>query len=563
MSHDDIPQAGSRWDVLSRTFGLIRASGDLSRDLDEHKRVGLQRGFAVQSVKRVAADSEGGEVFEFIASSGGDVKRDGNAVLNGKQNWLLDNFKMNPRFTWNHSYDQLPLGTVVDVQPEGSGPSAILRSFHRFSKRWEFAEIVKGMYLDGDLDCVSIGWTPLEYERILGKDGKPEGWTFTLNELLEIAAVVIPADPKARLVGIQRKLQRGLIPESFVEHLSLDRYLREIAHGDIYVLDHRSPLTTNRGETMNTDTTAPEAVEPAAETTQTPAIEEPKAAEPAPEIVASSATVTERAVVRSETSDAVDVELAKISGLHESLEHSIEAIVECGKMLPYVTDGDGGMSRHLNVARALVTEIDSCMAVIADALAAAPPSTDPYPRPVIVVEPGDSEGGDGGGMEMAGPAGETRVGKKISATRMAKLKDAMQYAADAYRCVRAVVADAADGELDGKIAEGEDPPMKVEPMADPTKEQAADPAQAETRASEDPSDPAPVEPSEPEAPVADEEDANKLRAAFASLVQTAGVKTAQPATEDDLAALAEKAAEAARSAKAYADAFVGDLRRKR
>jgi len=125
------------------------------------------------------------------------------------------------------------------------------------------------------------------------------------------------------------------------------------------------------------------------------------------------------------------------------------------------------------------------------------------------------------------------------------------------------VADAADGELDGKIAEGEDPPMKVEPMADPTQEQAADPASAETRASEDPSDPAPVEPSEPEVPVADESDAAKFRQAFASLVQTAGVKIVQRATEDDLAALAEKAAEAARSAKAYADAFVGDLRRKR
>ena len=138
MNHDDDKQTGSRWDVLSRTFGLVRASGDLSRDLSDHKRVALQRGFAVQSVKRVASESDGGEVFEFVASSGGDVKRDGNAVLNGKQNWLLDNFRMNPRFTWNHSYDQLPLGTVVDVQPEGSGPSAILRSFHRFSKRWDF-----------------------------------------------------------------------------------------------------------------------------------------------------------------------------------------------------------------------------------------------------------------------------------------------------------------------------------------------------------------------------------------------------------------------------------------
>lgn len=558
MNHDDDKQTGSRWDVLSRTFGLVRASGDLSRDLSDHKRVALQRGFAVQSVKRVASESDGGEVFEFVASSGGDVKRDGNAVLNGKQNWLLDNFRMNPRFTWNHSYDQLPLGTVVDVQPEGSGPSAILRSYHRFSKRWDFAEIVKGMYIDGDLDCVSIGWTPLEYERIISSDGKPEGWTFTLNELLEIAAVVIPADPKARLIGIQRKLQRGLIPESFVEFLSLDRYLREISHGDIYVLDHRSPLTTARGETMTTETPAPEAIEPTAETTQAPAIGEPMPAEPVPAIVASDATVEARALVRSEASDAIDVELAKVTGLHESLESSIDCLVECGRMLPYAADGsDGGMSRHLNVARAMVTEIDACLAVIADAIAASPPSMDSYPQPAIVVEP--AEGGDGG-MEMAGPDGETRVGKKISKTRMAKLQDAMKYASDAYHCVRAVVADAADGELDGKISEGQDPVMKVEPMADPMQKQSADPVEAEARAADEPSV---VEPEASAADIADEDDATKLRAAFASLVRTAGVTKAQPATDDDLAALAEKATDAARSAKAYADAFVGDLRRKR
>jgi hypothetical protein len=558
---DDI-KAGSRWDVLSRTFGLVRASGDLTRDLDEHKRVGLQRGFAVQSVKRVASDSEGSEVFEFIASSGGDVKRDGNAVLNGPQNWTLENFRMNPRFTWNHSYDTLPLGTVVDVRPEGSGQSAILRSFHRFSKRWDFAEIVKGMYLDGDLDCVSIGWTPLEYERILGQDGKPEGWRFTLNELLEIAAVVIPADPKARLVGIQRKLQRGLIPESFVEYLSLDKYLREISHGDIYVLDHRSPLSTNKDRTMNTDDNAPMAIETPAEiTAETPAA-------PAPaETVATDATVSQRQVetaavpagevVRSEVSDAVDIELAKVSGLHESLEYEVECLVNCGKMLPYATDGDAGMGRHLNVARALVTEIDGCLAAIADVMSASPESTDPYPRPVVVVEA--PEGEDGGGeMEMSGPAGEVRVGKKISATRMAKLKDAMQYAADAYRCVRAVVADAADGELDGKIAEGEDPPMKVEPMADPTKEQAID-VEAVAVRSADPDE----TPADAPADAPSDDDAAKFRAVFASLVETAGIKRPEPASSDDMAALAAKAADAARSAKAYADAFVGDLRRKR
>ena len=72
-----------------------------------------------------------------------------------------------------------------------------------------------------------------------------------------------------------------------------------------------------------------------------------------------------------------------------------------------------------------------------------------------------------------------------------------------------------------------------------------------------------MEPEASAADIADEDDATKLRAAFASLVRTAGVTKAQPATDDDLAALAAKATDAARSAKAYADAFVGDLRRKR
>jgi hypothetical protein len=65
-----------------------------------------------------------------------------------------------------------------------------------------------------------------------------------------------------------------------------------------------------------------------------------------------------------------------VNGLYESLETEIECLANCGQMLPYATDGsDCGLGRHLNVARALVTEIDACLAAIADVMAAAPPST--------------------------------------------------------------------------------------------------------------------------------------------------------------------------------------------
>lgn len=240
------PATEARFAYLARHFGIERPSGELWRDLEQHRRVALQRGYHVQHVKRVAEESDGRPVFEFIASSSG-IKRDGNEVLNESRSWILEPFLKNPRWTWCHQYETFPVGTVVDVKPEGMGRNAVLRSFHR-AARHEFAQIAAQLYLDGDLNAVSIGWTSHEYEKLLDPEtGRQIGWLFTRNELLEIAAVVIPADPNAVL----QKIKRGIIPEKFVEMFDASGYLRHLAQNDVYVLDHRDPVEPKKEKAMD------------------------------------------------------------------------------------------------------------------------------------------------------------------------------------------------------------------------------------------------------------------------------------------------------------------------
>ncbi|MGL5077646.1 MAG: hypothetical protein ACRDBG_17720 [Waterburya sp.] len=129
---------------------------------------------------RLSKDSSS---LSFIAATEGR-KRDGLSLSMDAKEWDLSAYRTNPVFLWHHnqneSHDGTPIGSAA-VKFENNQ----MRADVSFDSEDEFAMKVKGKYERKFLNSVSIRWIPAR----ISESGK--------NELLEISAVPIPADPDA------------------------------------------------------------------------------------------------------------------------------------------------------------------------------------------------------------------------------------------------------------------------------------------------------------------------------------------------------------------------------
>lgn len=222
---DDV-KVEKRWEQL-RDFNLDLPSNNLNRDLEEKKRVLLQRGLHVREV--LPAPDLGDGIVQFIAATEG-VKRDGNTLVN--TGWQFDNFAKNPVFLFQHDYSQLPIGQHIKWAVTNDNGKNVLRVWSRFVSAdiYPFADRVRMMYEKGFLRAVSIGWIPLEYEPVRNADGDQTGWKFTKNELLEVSAVSVPADPDAIIQGVNQRILEPSDLEVMATYIDSVRQFRNICH---------------------------------------------------------------------------------------------------------------------------------------------------------------------------------------------------------------------------------------------------------------------------------------------------------------------------------------------
>lgn len=171
------------------------------RDTDLENLEGFRHGTrAAPTLYRagVVKASEGDAPTIFIAS---DEEPDRHGDTISVEGWDLKAFNLNPVFLWMHGMDEghlLPIGRVPKVWAEGKQ----LLSAVQWDKADPFAAEVQGKYQRGFLKAVSVGFRPLEFEEV-----KPEGdkrakgmmpsLKFLKQELLEISAVPVPANPRA------------------------------------------------------------------------------------------------------------------------------------------------------------------------------------------------------------------------------------------------------------------------------------------------------------------------------------------------------------------------------
>lgn len=120
--------------------------------------------------------------FRAVASTS-VVDRQGDIIDQG--GWELDNFIKNPVIPWAHDYFSPPVARAIEV----GVVNGVLQFTYQAPPRgmYEFADLIWDFYRNQYMFAFSVGFIPSE----------AEGNTFTTCELLEVSAVVVPANPQA------------------------------------------------------------------------------------------------------------------------------------------------------------------------------------------------------------------------------------------------------------------------------------------------------------------------------------------------------------------------------
>ncbi len=146
--------------------------------------------------------------------------------------WNLASYHRNPVFQNAHQYGDIifTLGKALTTEIRYSTPHSALRAPHLY-QRVQFAtdvnpmaKIAYGLYRGKFLNAVSVGFIPLRWENgDPGSAGIPAGESkanfrrrYLEQELLEVSAVAIPANPNALALG----LKSGAVEKSDLRDLA-------------------------------------------------------------------------------------------------------------------------------------------------------------------------------------------------------------------------------------------------------------------------------------------------------------------------------------------------------
>ena len=118
--------------------------------------------------------------------------------------WRLESYRRNPVFQNAHNYGDIlfTLGKALctEVRTVNGGP-ALFQRIQFATEVNPVARIAYGLYKGGFLNAVSVGFIPLRWEDGGAERGAERGASprrrYLEQELLEVSAVAIPANPDA------------------------------------------------------------------------------------------------------------------------------------------------------------------------------------------------------------------------------------------------------------------------------------------------------------------------------------------------------------------------------
>lgn len=127
--------------------------------------------------------------------------------------WDLKNFKSNPVILWAHDHTIPAVGTAPDMRVSRTGGEKRLVFTPQFHEATDEAKAIKYMYDNGILNSFSVGFIPKEFDSTTD--------TYLKQELLEVSAVNVPANPEARMLAYKALKSQGFKTET-MEKFGID-----------------------------------------------------------------------------------------------------------------------------------------------------------------------------------------------------------------------------------------------------------------------------------------------------------------------------------------------------
>lgn len=175
---------------------------------------------------------EGAAVLEFTASN---ATLDRFCEVIEPAGWRLENYRRNPVFQNAHQYGDviftLGKALVTEVR-EGR----LVQRIQFAVEENPIARVTYNLYRGGFLNAVSVGFVPIRWEN--GTEKTEWRRRYLEQELLEVSAVAIPANPDALVMGVKAgAVGRGELTELVElltrvlpnEHLKAQRTIYEFA----------------------------------------------------------------------------------------------------------------------------------------------------------------------------------------------------------------------------------------------------------------------------------------------------------------------------------------------
>ena len=168
-------------------------------------RPGLRTTLQVEVREAGAADSAPATL-DFIASTA-TLDRYHEVIEPG--GWRLDSYRSNPVFQNAHNYGDIlfTLGKALVTEVRSIGERQALCQRIQFAVDVNpVARIAYGLYKGGFLNAVSVGFIPLRWEdgaSPAAQAAPAPRRRYLEQELLEVSAVAIPANPDALALGVK------------------------------------------------------------------------------------------------------------------------------------------------------------------------------------------------------------------------------------------------------------------------------------------------------------------------------------------------------------------------
>ena len=169
------------------------------------------KGLRAELPVEVKPDAEDSDILHMRAS---DETLDRYQEVIVAAGWRLDNYRKNPVIQNSHQYGDIifTIGQALNTWVSGK---VLLQTWKFASQENPFAKIARDMYRGGYLRAASVGFVPIRWED--GKDKSAFKRRYVEQELLEVSAVGIPANPNALALAVKD----GVVEKSDLRELAM------------------------------------------------------------------------------------------------------------------------------------------------------------------------------------------------------------------------------------------------------------------------------------------------------------------------------------------------------